>query len=61
MTPTLWQALAMVLVLEGLMPFAFPGTWRKTVTWIAQMHDLQVRLFGLLLLLGAALVAVLAR
>ncbi|GGP19502.1 DUF2065 domain-containing protein [Silvimonas iriomotensis] len=61
MGSTLWQALVMVLVLEGLMPFAFPGAWRKTMARIAQMHDLQIRLFGLALLLGAALVAVLAR
>jgi uncharacterized protein len=58
---TLWQALVIVLVLEGLMPFAFPGAWRKTMARIAQMPDLHVRLFGLTLLLLAALVAVLAR
>jgi uncharacterized protein YjeT (DUF2065 family) len=54
---TLWLAMALVLVMEGLMPFMSPGTWRKTFQQILMLSDGQLRFFGLLsLLLGVALI-----
>jgi uncharacterized protein YjeT (DUF2065 family) len=43
----LWSALALVLVIEGLMPFIAPGAFRRTMTQVAQMPDSQLRLVGL--------------
>ena len=43
----LWSALALVLVIEGLMPFVSPGSWRRMFARILQMSDGQIRFFGL--------------
>ncbi len=43
----LWQALALVLVIEGLLPFISPGRWRRTFEQILQLSDGQLRFFGL--------------
>jgi uncharacterized protein YjeT (DUF2065 family) len=54
---TFWLAMALVLVIEGFMPFMSPGTWRKTFQQILLLSDGQLRFFGLLsLLLGVALI-----
>ncbi|MBC7377361.1 MAG: DUF2065 domain-containing protein [Burkholderiaceae bacterium] len=52
---TFWTALALVLVIEGLMPFISPGGWRRMFTQIMQMTDGQIRFFGLLSILGGLL------
>jgi hypothetical protein len=44
---TLWAAVALVLVIEGLLPFLSPVRWRKTFERILQMTDGQIRFFGL--------------
>ena len=44
---TLWSALALVLVFEGLFPFVSPGAWRKTFARLLEMEDGQLRFFGL--------------
>jgi uncharacterized protein len=41
-------ALCLVLVVEGLMPFLAPKTWRETVTKVAQFSDGQLRMIGLI-------------
>ena len=43
----LWTALALVLVIEGLMPFIGPSAFRRTMDQVAQMPDRQLRLVGL--------------
>jgi uncharacterized protein YjeT (DUF2065 family) len=54
---TFWLAVALVLVIEGFMPFMSPGTWRKTFQQILRLSDGQLRFFGLMsLLLGVALI-----
>ncbi|WP_245965541.1 DUF2065 domain-containing protein [Pseudorhodoferax soli] len=58
---TLWVALALVLVIEGLMPFLSPGGWRRMFMQVLQMSDGQIRFFGLCsVLLGLALLALLS-
>jgi uncharacterized protein YjeT (DUF2065 family) len=42
----LFSALALYLVLEGLLPFVSPASWRRGLAVIAQMSDSQLRLFG---------------
>ena len=44
---TFWLALAMLLVIEGLFPFLSPSGWRRMFQQILQLHDGQVRFFGL--------------
>jgi uncharacterized protein YjeT (DUF2065 family) len=44
---TVWAALALVLVIEGLLPLASPGGWRRMFSQILQMHDGQIRFVGM--------------
>ena len=44
---TVWQALAMVLVIEGLLPFLSPSGWRRMFQQVLQLQDGQLRFFGL--------------
>ncbi len=55
----MWQeisvALCLVLVLEGILPFLYPGRWRETVVQLAGLSDRHLRLIGLAsMLLGTA-------
>ena len=43
----LLTALALMLVIEGLLPFLAPGLWRSTFRRITEMSDGQVRFIGL--------------
>lgn len=43
----LLQALALVMVIEGLMPFAAPSQWRRMVFTVAQLRDGGLRVMGL--------------
>lgn len=45
---TFWTALALVLVIEGLLPFLSPGSWRRMFQQIMQLQDGQIRFFGLI-------------
>ena len=45
---SLWQALALVLVIEGLLPLLVPGRWRRTFEQLLRLNDGQLRFFGLL-------------
>ena len=44
----LWSALALVLVLEGLMPFLVPSAYRRTMEQVSQCPDGQLRTIGLI-------------
>ncbi|KAA1188963.1 DUF2065 domain-containing protein [Pseudohalioglobus sediminis] len=45
-----WQvfpaALALVLIIEGLMPFISPNHWRNMLALVAQMDDRVIRRIG---------------
>ena len=47
MTTSLLIAFALMLVLEGLVPFLAPGTWRETFRRLTQLTDGQIRFIGL--------------
>jgi uncharacterized protein YjeT (DUF2065 family) len=49
---TLWMALALVLVIEGLFPFLSPTGWRHMFAQLLQLQDGQIRFFGLLSILA---------
>ena len=44
---TFLMALALMLVLEGVLPFIAPNLWRETFRKITQMSDGQIRFVGL--------------
>ncbi|KAF1022784.1 MAG: hypothetical protein GAK30_00941 [Paracidovorax wautersii] len=39
--------LGIMLILEGLLPFLSPGSWRETMRRIAELDDRHIRLVGL--------------
>lgn len=46
MSSTVWLALALVLVLEGLGPMLYPKAWRCMIAAMSQMPDTVLRRFG---------------
>lgn len=44
---TLLMALGLMLVIEGLLPFAAPRVWRETFRRATEMADGQLRFIGL--------------
>ncbi|QFU74579.1 DUF2065 domain-containing protein [Halioglobus maricola] len=58
-----WQvlpvALALVMIIEGAMPFISPNRWRNMLAMVAQMEDRVIRNIGLgSMLLGVVLLYV---
>ena len=47
MATTFIMALALMLILEGVLPFLAPNLWRDTFRKIMQMTDGQIRFVGL--------------
>ena len=43
----LWLALALLFILEGILPFINPAGLRKTLIMISQLSDDQLRWIGL--------------
>ena len=43
-------ALALVLVIEGLLPFASPGRYRQMVAEIVRLSDNHIRVVGLVII-----------
>jgi len=53
---SLWVASALMLVIEGLMPFLNPVVFRRSLIQMAAMTDRQLRVIGLFcMLLGVIL------
>jgi uncharacterized protein YjeT (DUF2065 family) len=58
---TLLMAVALVLVLEGLLPFLNPSAWRRVFEQVLRMSDGQIRFLGLSsMLVGLVLLYVLS-
>jgi uncharacterized protein len=55
------MALALMLILEGLLPFLAPNLWRDTFRRITQMSDGQIRFVGLSSMLVGLLLLLWAR
>ena len=59
MWSVLLMAFALMLVLEGLLPFLAPALWRDTFRRILEFSDGQIRFFGLAsMLVGIVLLLV---
>ncbi|MBX2857910.1 MAG: DUF2065 domain-containing protein [Cellvibrionaceae bacterium] len=49
------NALCLVLIIEGMIPFLYPKKWRKLVETLAAVSSEQLRVMGLIsMLLGLA-------
>ncbi|MDQ3059863.1 MAG: DUF2065 domain-containing protein [Pseudomonadota bacterium] len=58
---TLWKALALLLVIEGLLPLMSPAAWRRLFEQMLALSNGQIRFFGLCsIALGLVCLAVLA-
>ena len=57
----LLTALALVFIIEGLLPFLLPGLWRDTFRRLTEMSDGQLRFIGLTSMLAGLLLLFIAR
>ena len=59
MATTLLLAFALMLIIEGVLPFLAPSFWRSTFRRITQLSDGQIRFLGLSsMIVGLVLLAV---
>ena len=61
MSDTLLTAIALMLVIEGVLPFLLPTLWRETFRRLTEMSDGQVRFIGLTSMLAGLLLLYLTR
>ena len=61
MGTTFLLAIALMLILEGVLPFIAPNLWRETFRRITQMSDGQIRFVGLSSMLVGLLLLLWAR
>ena len=55
MWSALGLALALMLVLEGVLPLVAPAAWRRMFSRVTELNDGQIRFFGLIAVAGGAL------
>ena len=55
MTGVLLTAFALMLVLEGVVPFLAPAVWRETFRRLIQFSDGQIRFVGLASMLAGVI------
>jgi uncharacterized protein YjeT (DUF2065 family) len=55
MLETLALAFGLMLVFEGLLPLLAPAAWRQMFQRVTELNDGQIRFFGLLAVVGGAL------
>ena len=56
----LGKAFCLMLVLEGIIPFLYPGRWRSLVVRLAIISDRQLRIMGLVsMIIGVGLLYIL--
>ena len=61
MGTTLLMAVALLLIIEGLLPFLAPSLWRETFRRLMQLSDGQIRFFGLTSMLAGLFLLFLSR
>jgi uncharacterized protein YjeT (DUF2065 family) len=52
-------AIALVLIIEGIVPFLSPSVWRETFERLVKMSDGQIRFFGLSSMLVGLIILIL--
>jgi uncharacterized protein YjeT (DUF2065 family) len=58
---TLLTAVALMLVIEGLLPFLVPTLWRETFRRLTELSDGQIRFIGLTSMLAGLLLLYIVR
>jgi len=58
---SLLTALALMLIIEGLLPFLAPGFWRETFRRLTEISDGQLRFIGLSSMLAGLLLLFFSR
>jgi hypothetical protein len=61
MMTILLTAFALMLVIEGVLPFLMPGLWRQTFRKLTEMSDGQIRFIGLTSMLAGLLLLYIVR
>ena len=61
MATTLLMALALMLVIEGVLPFLAPKLWRETFQRLMQLSDGQIRFFGLTSMIAGLILLYISR
>ena len=61
MSATLFLALGLMLVFEGLLPLIAPQAWRETFKRMIALKDGQLRFVGLMSVLGGLLLMLLSK
>ncbi len=52
------QAVCLVLILEGILPFLYPARWRRLVVSLSDISDRQLRIVGLVsMVIGVAVLS----
>ncbi|KAA3638396.1 MAG: DUF2065 domain-containing protein [Proteobacteria bacterium] len=49
-------AIALVLILEGIMPFVAPSQWKQMLVQISQMSDKNLRIMGAVMMIVGVLI-----
>lgn len=57
----LWAALCLVAVIEGLVLFAMPGAWKRTMAQMQTMDEAQLRRIGGFVLIAGLVALYLVR
>ena len=57
----LWAAVALYLVLEGLMPFANPGAMKRALAQLSQLDERTLRIVGLVSMIAGAVLLYVVR
>jgi uncharacterized protein len=60
-TNTLLMAVALMLVIEGLLPFLLPAIWRNAFRRLTEMTDGQIRFVGLSSMIAGVLLLFLTK
>ncbi len=61
MADSLLAAVALMLVIEGLLPFLLPAAWRDTFRRLIELSDGQLRFIGLASMLAGLVLLYFAR
>ncbi len=61
MSNTLLSAFALMLVIEGVLPFLVPALWRETFRRLTELTDGQIRFIGLTSMLAGLLLLYIVR
>ena len=60
-TTLLVTAIALMLIIEGLLPFLLPAVWREAFRRLTEMSDGQIRFIGLTSMLAGLLLLFLTK